>query len=238
MMYTSSTMRKNGTAMQIDPKIDPSWKAVLSAEFEQDYFKDLKAFLLTEKSSFTIYPKGSDIFAAYNLTPFENVKVVVLGQDPYHGPDQAHGLAFSVQRGIAHPPSLQNIFKELKEDVGCDVPVDGTLESWAKQGVFLLNTVLTVRAGQAHSHKAQGWERFTDATIKLLSDRCEHLVFILWGRPAQMKASLIDAGKHHIITSPHPSPLSSYRGFFGSKPFSRTNAYLQSVGIAPIEWCL
>lgn len=224
--------------MQIDPKIDPSWKSVLHTEFQQEYFTNLKTFLLSEKSSHKIYPKGSDIFAAYNLTPFEKVKVVILGQDPYHGPDQAHGLAFSVQRGIAHPPSLQNIFKELKEDMGCDVPADGTLESWAKQGVFLLNTVLTVRAGEAHSHKEQGWERFTDATIKALSDRCEHLVFILWGRPAQMKASLIDAGKHHIITSPHPSPLSAYRGFFGSKPFSRANAYLKSVGIAPIEWCL
>ena len=224
--------------MQIDPKIDPSWKRVLASEFEQPYFEELKAFLLAEKAAFPIYPKGADIFAAYNLTPFENVKVVILGQDPYHGPNQAHGLAFSVQRGIAHPPSLQNIFKELREDIGCDVPQHGTLEAWAKQGVFLLNTVLTVRAGQAHSHKEQGWERFTDATIKALSDGRERLVFVLWGRPAQMKASLIDASRHHIIASPHPSPLSAYRGFFGSKPFSRTNAYLQSEGIAPIDWCL
>ena len=224
--------------MQIDPKIDPSWKRVLAPEFEQPYFKELKAFLLAEKAAFPIYPKGADIFAAYNLTPYENVKVVILGQDPYHGPNQAHGLAFSVQRGIAHPPSLQNIFKELREDIGCDVPQHGTLEAWAKQGVFLLNTVLTVRAGQAHSHKEQGWERFTDATIKALSDGRERLVFVLWGRPAQMKASLIDASRHHIIASPHPSPLSAYRGFFGSKPFSRTNAYLQSEGIAPIDWCL
>jgi len=224
--------------MQIDPKIEPSWKAVLADEFHQAYFRELKSFLLSEKNAYRIFPKGNDIFAAYNLTPFDKVKVVILGQDPYHGPDQAHGLAFSVQRGIAHPPSLQNIFKELKDDVGCDVPIHGTLESWARQGVFLLNTVLTVRAGQAHSHKEQGWERFTDATIKALSDRREHLVFILWGRPAQMKASLIDASRHHVITAPHPSPLSAYRGFFGSKPFSRTNAYLQSIGIAPIDWCL
>ena len=224
--------------MQIDPKIESSWKAVLASEFHAPYFKALKSFLLTEKAAYRIYPKGIDIFAAYNLTPFENVKVVILGQDPYHGPEQAHGLAFSVQRGIAHPPSLQNIFKELKDDIGCDVPMHGTLEAWAKQGVFLLNTVLTVRAGQAHSHKEQGWERFTDATIKALSDRREHLVFILWGRPAQMKASLIDMSKHHIIASPHPSPLSAYRGFFGSKPFSRANAYLQSVGVEPIDWCL
>lgn len=224
--------------MQIDPKIGPSWKAVLAAEFQHPYFQELKTFLLSEKENYHIYPKGQDIFSAYNLTPFDKVKVVILGQDPYHGPDQAHGLAFSVQRGIAHPPSLQNIFKELKDDIGCDVPQHGTLESWAKQGVFLLNTVLTVRAGQAHSHKEQGWERFTDATIKALSDRRDHLVFILWGRPAQMKSSLIDASRHHIITAPHPSPLSAYRGFFGSKPFSQTNAYLKSVGIDPIDWCL
>jgi len=224
--------------MQIDPKIDSSWKKALAGEFQQSYFKELKAFLLSEKNTYRIYPKGSDIFAAYNLTPFESVKVVILGQDPYHGPRQAHGLAFSVQRGIAHPPSLQNIFKELKDDIGCDVPLHGMLEAWAKQGVFLLNTVLTVREGQAHSHKEQGWERFTDATIKALSDHREHLVFILWGRPAQMKTSLIDTSRHHIIASPHPSPLSAYRGFFGSKPFSRANSYLQSAGITPIDWCL
>ena len=224
--------------MTVDPKIEASWKRELAEEFAKPYFADLKAFLLDEKSRYRIYPKGRDIFAAYNLTPFDRVKVVILGQDPYHGPNQAHGLAFSVQRGIAHPPSLQNIFKELHDDLGCSVPRDGTLEKWAQQGVFLLNTVLTVRAGQAHSHKEHGWERFTDATIKALSDRREHLVFILWGRPAQMKAPLIDASKHHIITSPHPSPLSAYRGFFGSRPFSRTNAYLQANGIAPIDWCL
>lgn len=224
--------------MQIDPKIEPSWKAALAMEFRQPYFEKLKAFLVSEKVSHRIYPKGGNIFAAYDMTPFDNVKVVILGQDPYHGPNQAHGLSFSVQRGIAHPPSLQNIFKELHDDVGCSVPRDGTLESWAKQGVFLLNTVLTVRAGQAHSHKERGWEHFTDATIKCLSDKREHLVFILWGRPAQMKTSLIDATRHHIIASPHPSPLSAYRGFFGSKPFSRANAYLESVSVQPINWCL
>jgi len=224
--------------MQIDPKIESSWKSVLADEFRQPYFSLLKSFLVAEKNVFQIYPKGSDIFAAYNLTPFEKVKVVIIGQDPYHGANQAHGLAFSVQRGIAHPPSLQNIFKELKDDIGCDVPEHGTLEAWANQGVFLLNTVLTVRSGEAHSHKEQGWERFTDATIKALSDRCSHLVFILWGRPAQMKSALIDTSKHHIIASPHPSPLSAYRGFFGSKPFSRTNRYLESVGLSPIDWCL
>lgn len=224
--------------MQIDPKIEVSWKNVLAEEFQQSYFYELKAFLVDEKATHRIYPKGNDIFAAYDLTPFENVKVVILGQDPYHGPGQAHGLAFSVQRGVAHPPSLQNIFKELHEDIGCAVPRDGILDGWAKQGVFLLNTVLTVRDGQAHSHKEQGWERFTDATIRALSSQRESLVFILWGRPAQMKTSLIDTSKHHIITSPHPSPLSAYRGFFGSKPFSRANGFLQSRGIEPIDWCL
>ena len=224
--------------MPVRPKIEASWRRELQSEFEAPYFEDLKAFLLAEKQRYRIYPKGSDIFAAYNLTPFERVKVVILGQDPYHGPGQAHGLAFSVRRGIAHPPSLQNIFKELHDDLGCDVPIDGTLEKWAQQGVFLLNTVLTVRAGSAHSHKEQGWERFTDATIKALSERREHLVFILWGRPAQQKASLIDTTRHLIIASPHPSPLSAYRGFFGSRPFSRTNAYLKSHGIPEIDWCL
>jgi len=224
--------------MTVDPKIEASWKAELAEEFAQSYFRELKAFLLDEKARYRIYPKGKDIFAAYNLTPFNRVKVVILGQDPYHGPNQAHGLAFSVQRGIAHPPSLQNIFKELLDDLGCSVPQDGTLEKWAEQGVFLLNTVLTVRAGQAHSHKERGWERFTDATIRVLSEKREHLVFILWGRPAQAKAALIDTSKHHIIASPHPSPLSAYRGFFGSRPFSRANAYLQAQGVDPVQWCI
>ncbi len=224
--------------MPVRPKIEASWRRELQSEFEASYFEDLKAFLLAEKQRYRIFPKGSDIFAAYNLTPFDKVKVVILGQDPYHGPGQAHGLAFSVRRGIAHPPSLQNIFKELHDDLGCDVPADGTLEKWAQQGVFLLNTVLTVRAGSAHSHKERGWERFTDATIKALSDRREHLVFILWGRPAQQKASLIDTARHYIIASPHPSPLSAYRGFFGSRPFSKTNAYLRSHAISEIDWCL
>lgn len=224
--------------MQIDPQIEPSWKQALASEFEKTYFANLKRFLLEEKSRHQIFPRGSDIFAAFNLTPISAVKVVILGQDPYHGSHQAHGLAFSVQRGVAHPPSLQNIFKELKNDLGCAVPESGTLECWAKQGVFLLNTVLTVRAGQAHSHKDQGWEHFTDATIRALSAGREHLVFILWGRPAQMKAGLIDTARHHIIASPHPSPLSAYRGFFGSHPFSRANAYLEANGKAPVAWCL
>lgn len=224
--------------MNVDPRIETSWKAALADEFAQEYFAALKTFLVQEKANFRIYPRGSDIFSAYNLTPFDAVKVVILGQDPYHGDGQAHGLCFSVRRGIAHPPSLQNIFKELHEDQGCAVPPEGDLSHWAQQGVLLLNTVLTVRAGEAHSHKDQGWERFTDATIRTLSERREHLVFILWGRPAQAKASLIDASKHHIIRSPHPSPLSAYRGFFGSRPFSQANTYLLSTGQMPIDWCL
>lgn len=224
--------------MQIVPKIEVSWKTVLADEFQKPYFSELKSFLLAEKKIADIYPKGSDIFAAYDLTPFDKVKVVILGQDPYHGENQSHGLAFSVKRGIAHPPSLKNIFKELHDDLGCTFARHGTLEQWASQGVFLLNTVLTVRAGEAHSHRGRGWELFTDATIQLLSQLKNNLVFILWGKPARAKATLIDTSKHHIIVSAHPSPLSAYRGFFGSRPFSRTNAYLRSAGETEIAWCL
>ena len=224
--------------LTVNPTIDDSWKHELSHEFADPYFASLKQFLIDEKMHHKIFPIGKNIFNAYNSTPFDRVKVVILGQDPYHGVNQAHGLAFSVQEGIAHPPSLRNIFQELHDDIGCAIPVHGTLTKWAEEGVLLLNTVLTVRASQAHSHKAIGWEKFTDATIKLLSDNKEHLVFILWGRPAQEKSNLIDESKHHILRAPHPSPLSAYRGFFGSKPFSKTNAYLQSVGVTPIDWCL
>ena len=224
--------------MQIDPKIDPSWKEVLSEEFGKPYMVELKKFLLAEKQRYTIFPPGNKIFNAYNTTPFDAVKVVILGQDPYHGINQAHGLAFSVLDGVPFPPSLQNIFKELVDDIGCVYPKTSDLTPWAKQGVFLLNTVLTVRQGEANSHREKGWERFTDATIKAISEKKDHVVFILWGRPAQMKEKLIDATKHCIIKSPHPSPLSAYRGFFGSKPFSRTNACLESFGLQPIKWCL
>ena len=224
--------------MTVDPKIDPSWKRVLRDEFEKPYFPKLKAFLLKEKERHTVYPAGPNIFNAFNTTPFERVKVVILGQDPYHGPNQAHGLAFSVQDGVPFPPSLMNIFKELQEDVGCEMPRSGNLTHWAEQGVFLLNTVLTVRAGEAHSHKEQGWEAFTDAVIRTVSEQREHVVFILWGRPAQSKALMIDASKHLVLRAPHPSPLSAYRGFFGSKPFSKTNAYLSEHGIDPIDWRL
>ncbi|MEK6658630.1 MAG: uracil-DNA glycosylase [Campylobacterota bacterium] len=222
----------------IDPKIESSWREVLFDEFQKPYFKTLKEFLVEEKQNHTVYPHGSNIFAAFNNTPFEHVKVVILGQDPYHGVNQAHGLAFSVNDGVPFPPSLQNIFKELRDDMGCDMPKSGNLTGWTKEGVFLLNTVLTVRASEANSHKSRGWEIFTDSVIRLLSEQKESLVFILWGAPAGAKASLIDAKKHLILKSPHPSPLSSYRGFFGSKPFSKTNEFLKERGLQPIEWCL
>ena len=222
----------------IDPKIEESWKKILFDEFQKPYFEALKAFLVEEKKVHAIYPKSSNIFAAFDNTPFDNVKVVILGQDPYHGENQAHGLSFSVQDGVPHPPSLQNIFKELRDDMGCAIPKSGNLSAWAKQGVFLLNTVLTVRASEANSHRNQGWENFTDAVIKLLSAHKEHLVFILWGAPAGAKASLIDEQKHLILKAPHPSPLSSYRGFFGSKPFSKSNEFLTCKGIKPISWSL
>ena len=222
----------------VNPKIEESWKKVLLEEFQKPYFETLKTFLVEEKKSHTIYPSGQNIFAPFEHTPFESVEVVILGQDPYHGVGQAHGLSFSVQDGVPHPPSLQNIFKELKDDFGCNIPKSGNLTAWAKQGVFLINTVLTVRASEANSHRNQGWENFTDAVIKTLSTQKEHLVFILWGSPAGAKKSLIDGKKHLILHAPHPSPLSSYRGFFGSKPFSKSNAYLVSKGKKPINWCL
>ncbi len=224
--------------MTIDPKIDPSWKEVLAEEFSKPYMVELKKFLLDEKQRYRVFPPGNKIFNAYNMTPFDKIKVVILVQDPYHGINQAHGLAFSVLDGVPFPPSLQNIYKELVDDIGCDYPKTSNLTPWAKQGVFLLNTVLTVREGEANSHREKGWERFTDATIKAISQKKEHVVFILWGRPAQAKEKLIDTTKHCIIKSPHPSPLSAYRGFFGSKPFSRANACLKSYGLSPIEWCL
>ncbi len=222
----------------VNPKIDSSWKNVLHDEFNKEYFASLKKFLINEKAHYKVFPKNKNIFNAYNTTTFDDLKVVILGQDPYHGENQAHGLAFSVQEGVKFPPSLANIFKELSDDIGCALPKTGELTKWAKQGVFLLNTVLTVRAHNAASHKDKGWEYFTDATIKAISDHKKNVVFILWGRPAQMKEKLIDTTKHLVLKAPHPSPLSSYRGFFGSKPFSKTNSYFQQHGIKPIEWCL
>ena len=225
--------------MSDNVNIDPSWKKELAAEFGQSYFSEIKQFILAEKNKGKrVYPPGSQIFNAFNLTPFENVKVVILGQDPYHGPGQAHGLSFSVPQGIPQPPSLVNIFKELKSDLGIDPPNHGNLESWAKQGVLLLNAVLTVNDGEAASHKNAGWEKYTDAVIKTISERKEHVVFILWGRFAQNKETLIDSTKHFIIKSAHPSPLSAYAGFFGSKPFSKANAYLREHRVEEIDWKL
>lgn len=222
----------------VNPVIEYSWLATLSEEFKAGYFFELKNFLVEEKKKYRIYPPGSDIFSAFNFTPFDNVKVVILGQDPYHGPGQANGLCFSVRDGIRKPPSLQNIFKELYSDLGVEIPESGNLEKWANQGVLLLNATLTVRANQAGSHQQKGWERFTDTAIRKLSEEKEHLVFILWGKYAQAKAELIDTTKHLIIQSAHPSPFSADRGFFGSKPFSQTNNYLISKGLSPVDWSL
>jgi uracil-DNA glycosylase len=223
---------------KIEPKIHKSWKEILYDEFQKDYFVNLKQFLVEEKKKYTIYPPGNLIFNAFDKTPFNKVKVVIIGQDPYHGPGQAHGLCFSVPQGIKIPPSLRNIYKELNSELGCEIPNHGNLEKWAEQGVLLLNATLTVRDSQAASHQKKGWETFTDSVIRTIANKKENVVFILWGRPAQLKEKLIDATKHYIIKAPHPSPLSAYRGFFGSKPFSKTNAYLISKGIEPIQWCL
>ena len=220
------------------PKIDQSWLTELKTEFESNYFKELKLFLLEEKKKQTIYPKGEDIFNAYNLTPFNLVKVVIIGQDPYHGENQAHGLCFSVKKGVKPPPSLKNIYKELKTDVGFNEPNHGELTQWAKQGVFLLNATLTVRKSQPGSHQKKGWETFTNESIKAISNKKKGVVFLLWGRFAQEKEKLIDAKKHHILKATHPSPFSAYNGFFGCKHFSKTNSLLQSQNLTPINWNL
>lgn len=225
------------TAVTINPQIDESWKSVLNDEFQKDYFKELKMFLLKEKSNYEIYPPGQRIFAAYNFTPFHKVKAVILGQDPYHNPGEANGLCFSVNDGVKIPPSLQNIFKELHNDIGCKIPGSGNLEKWAVQGVFLLNTSLTVRKNQPGSHRNIGWEKFTDATIKAISEKREHVVFMLWGRWAMGKMDLIDKTKHLILTASHPSPLAR-TGFLGCRHFSKTNQYLTENGIEPVDWCL
>ena len=218
--------------------IEASWLHVLQDEFEKPYMATLRNFLKSEKDAgYKTYPKNADIFNAFNTTPFDKVKVVILGQDPYHGEHQAHGLSFSVQKGITPPPSLKNIYKELVTDMpGFAIPNHGDLTEWAKQGVLLLNASLTVRANTPGSHQKKGWEEFTDRVIKTLSDKKEGIVFILWGAFAQAKAELIDQTKHHIIKSPHPSPFSADRGFFGSKPFSKTNAILTKEGKTPIDW--
>jgi uracil-DNA glycosylase len=223
----------------MDVKIEASWKEVLKGEFIKPYFQQIPLHIKTEKSQGKIiYPPGSLIFNAFNTTPFDKVKLVILGQDPYHGQGQAHGLCFSVQNGVPPPPSLMNIFKELQEDIGIDIPNHGNLTHWAQQGVFLLNASLTVRAGEPMSHSKIGWAAFTDTVIKKISEQKKNVVFLLWGKFAQEKRVLIDETKHCILRSVHPSPLSAYGGFFGCKHFSKTNEYLVSKGIDPIDWSL
>lgn len=220
----------------MDVKIESSWKEALKDEFEKPYFKQLVEFVKSEYQTQTVYPPGNRIFSAFDFTPFDEVKVVILGQDPYHGMNQANGLSFSVAEGMRHPPSLQNIFKELNSDLGIPIPQNGNLERWAKQGVLMLNATLTVKASQAGSHQNKGWEIFTDAVIQKLSREKENIVFILWGAYAQKKGSIIDASKHFIIKSAHPSPFSAYNGFFESKPFSKTNEYLVQKKKEMINW--
>lgn len=218
------------------PDIESSWYEVLKQEFEEPYFYEIKSFLIQEKRQYIVYPPSQLIFNAFNLTPFDKVKVVILGQDPYHNVGQAHGLAFSVPNGIMPPPSLKNIFKELQSDIGMPIPTNGNLESWAREGVLLLNSCLTVRANNPTSHQGIGWQRFTDAAINALSEKKEHIVFLLWGNYAIAKEKLIDTRKHLVLKTVHPSPLSANRGFFGCKHFSQTNTYLSSNGISPIKW--
>jgi len=218
-------------------KIKDSWKNILQPEFEKPYFENLTEFVKNEYSNYMCYPKGSDIFAAFDFCALDDLKVVILGQDPYHGVGQANGLCFSVHDGITHPPSLINIFKEIEIDLNIPYPKSGDLSRWAKQGVLLLNATLTVRAGEAGSHQKQGWEQFTDAVIQKISEEKKDVVFLLWGGFAKKKTKLIDKNKHHILTSGHPSPLSANRGYwFGNKHFSKTNNFLQDVGLATIQW--
>ena len=219
-----------------DVKIDPSWKTILQEEFENPYFTELIEFVKKEYSTTKIYPEGKNIFRAFELCPFDQVKVVIIGQDPYHGDKQANGLCFSVNDGITLPPSLQNIYKEIQTDLNVSPPPRGDLVNWAKQGVLLLNATLTVRANQAGSHQKKGWEQFTDAVIKAISDKKDKVVFILWGKYAQDKGQIIDQSKHYILKAAHPSPFSAYHGFFGCKHFSKTNQYLKSIGEKEIDW--
>ena len=216
--------------------ISNDWLAPLSGEFRKPYYKKLYETVLSEYQTKEVYPAPDDIFNAFAFTPLANVKVVIFGQDPYHEPGQAHGLCFSVKPEVAIPPSLVNIYQELRDDCGCYIPNNGYLKKWADQGVLLLNTVLTVRAHAANSHKNIGWEEFTNAAIRVLNEQDRPIVFILWGRPAQMKKAMLNNPKHLILEAPHPSPLSAYRGFFGSKPFSQTNDFLKGNGLTPIDW--
>lgn len=216
--------------------IGNDWDELLAAEFEKEYYRKLRSFLASEYKSRVIYPSMYDIFNALKATSYQNVKAVILGQDPYHGPGQAHGMCFSVKRGVPTPPSLVNMYKELKTDLGLSIPSHGNLQHWAEQGVLLLNTVLTVRGGEANSHKGKGWENFTDEIIRLLNQRQEPMVFLLWGANARAKMPLITNGAHLILTSAHPSPLSAHNGFFGCRHFSKANAFLEEKGRVPIDW--
>lgn len=220
----------------IDVRIEKGWKEALAEQWSAPYFSALRQFVASQYANNTVYPPGSQIFAAFDYCPYDNVKVVILGQDPYHGPGQANGLSFSVAQGVPFPPSLRNIFKELHDDLGLPIPADGDLSRWAQQGVLLLNATLTVQAHQAGSHRGQGWETFTDNVIRILSANKSHLVFILWGSYAQSKEPLIDTSRHLVLKSVHPSPLSAHRGFFGNHHFSLTNSYLAHHGIPPIQW--
>ena len=234
---SAETTPPTGPPTSSSIKLEPSWKAVLEDVFAMPYMRSLKQFLQTEKAAGKIiYPRGSLMFNAMNSTPFDQVKVVILGQDPYHGPGQAHGLSFSVPQGVALPPSLRNIFQEIEQDLGITPPQHGCLQSWAEQGVLLLNSVLTVEQHRAASHRGKGWEQFTDAIISALNQRRNHLVFLLWGSYAKQKGKFLDRSRHLVLTSPHPSPLSAHRGFFGNRHFSQANAYLQQNGIEPISW--
>lgn len=223
---------------KINPDLHPAWLELMGSEFQKPYFKELKSFLVAEKAKYTVYPPGPKIFSALNATPPQDVKVVIIGQDPYHGPNQANGMCFSVEQGIAFPPSLRNIFKEIASDIGGDLPKHGDLTAWAQQGVLLLNATLTVRANQAGSHQNKGWEQFTDRIINELNINFTGLVFLLWGNFAKKKAMHIDLEKHHVLTAAHPSPLSAHNGFFGCKHFSMTNEILKKEGNSPIKWQL
>jgi len=226
------------TQVKSNIKLEPAWLEVLASEFDKPYMINLQSFLAKEMQEQVVYPRGSDIFNAFNFTPFDKVKVVILGQDPYHGEGQAHGLCFSVPQGIKPPPSLVNIFKELEQSLGIVRPPHGCLESWAQQGVFLLNTCMSVRAGLANSHAGQGWEIFTSRVIEVLNERREGIVFMLWGSPARAKASMIDRSKHLVLEAPHPSPLSAHRGFIGCGHFKQANEYLVSRGEEGIDWAI
>ncbi len=220
----------------MDVKIAADWKEILAPEFEKPYFEELTRFVREEYATHTVYPRGSNIFRAFDKCPFERLKVVIIGQDPYHGPGQAHGLCFSVGDGVPFPPSLQNIFKEVAEDTGATIPTSGNLDRWAEQGVLLLNAVLTVRAHEATSHAGRGWETFTDAVVRAIAERKQGIVYMLWGSYAQRKGAIADPSSNCILKAVHPSPLSAYRGFLGCRHFSQANNYLRSIGRPPIEW--